>query len=357
VIEGIPYGAPFSKDFIDKELERRQGGYGRGARMKIERDEIQVLSGVRKNKTIGSPLTLRIENKVQNTEELGEITRPRPGHADLAGAMKYGISDVRDVTERSSARETAARVAAGALANYLLSLFGIRCVGYVVQIGTFVSQNIPEDRDELVRNRDESPFYMPDRSNDEALKTEVDRVRSEGDTLGGRIEVTCFNVPPGLGSYVQWRQKLDSRLAAALMSVQTVKAVEFGLGYGVGSIQGSRMHDEIIKLSDGRISRARNNAGGIEGGMSNGQPIVVRGSCKPISTLRNPLRTVDLKDQKEAQAAYERSDVCVVPAASVIGEAVVAFEILSAFLDKFGADTFAEVEERFVSYISKIQNK
>ncbi len=358
VIEGIPYGTPFSiesKEFLDKELERRQGGYGRGARMKIEKDTIQVLSGVRKEKTIGSPLTFKIENRVQNIEELGEITKPRPGHADLAGAMKYGVQDVRDITERSSARETAARVAAGAFANYLLSLFEIRCVGYVVQIGTFTCSKTPDNSNELIAKRDQSPFYMPDSTNDDALKQEIDRIRSEGDTLGGRFEVKCLGVPPGLGSYAQWKYKLDSRLAAALMSVQTVKSVEIGLGYAVGSTQGSKMHDEIIKSPDGKISRAKNNAGGIEGGMSNGQPIVARTSCKPISTLRNPLKTVDLKDKQEAQAAYERSDVCVVPAASVIGEAVVAFEILAAFLDKFGADTFDEVKQRYSTYQEKLK--
>lgn len=350
VIEGIPYGTPFSKIEIDRELERRQGGYGRGARMKIESDVAQVLSGIRNDKTIGSPLTLMIENKVQNINELGEISKPRPGHADLAGAVKYGIQDARDISERSSARETAARVMAGAFANYFLSLFDIYCVGYVVQIGKFKAGRIPEDRGKLLEAREASVVYLPDSTVENEIKREIDRVRQEGDTLGGRFEVRVFGVPPGLGTYSQWRYKLDSRLAAALMSVQTVKAVEVGLGYEVGSIQGSQMHDEIIKSPEGKITRTRNNAGGIEGGMSNGQTIVVRGSCKPISTLRNPMRTVDLKDKTEAQAQYERSDVCVVPAASVIGQAVVSFEILGAFLDKFGGDTFDEVKERFTAF-------
>lgn len=350
VIEGIPYGMPFNKEYIDRELERRQGGYGRGARMKIEKDEVQILSGVRNDKTIGSPITLMIENKVQNINELGEISKPRPGHADLAGAMKYGIQDARDISERSSARETASRVVAGAFANYFLSLFDMHSVGYVVQIGKIKCNAIPRDRIELINARDASSVYMPDAALEEKIKSEIDNVRQEGDTLGGRFEVRVFGVPPGVGTYSQWMDKLDSRLAAAVMSVQTVKAVEVGLGYDVGDIQGSKMHDEIVKDVKGNITRSSNNAGGIEGGMSNGQPIIVRGTCKPISTLRNPLKTVDMKDKAEAQAQYERSDVCVIPAASVIGQAVVAFEILGAFLDKFGGDTFDEVKERYSSF-------
>lgn len=355
LIEGVPYGTPVSLEAVNAELQRRQGGYGRGARMKLEKDEAEILTGVRKGHTLGSPLTLQIANRVQNAEDLNPITRPRPGHADLAGAMKYGTQDARDVAERSSARETAARVAAGAFANAFLGHFGIRVLGYVVEVGGISSDARIDDPDELVRLRDESLFYTLDRSLDERIRARVDEARAAGDTLGGIFEVRVFGAPPGLGSHAGWEHKLDGALARALMSVQTVKAVEVGLGFEAARRPGSRMHDEIVLGPDGRLGRSHNNAGGIEGGMTNGQPVVVRAACKPISTLRKPLQTVDLASKEQAQALYERSDVCVVPAASVIGQAVVAFEIARAFLDKFGGDTFEETRQRYDGYRKQLE--
>lgn len=346
VVDGLPYGTPFDADFINAELARRQGGYGRGARMKIETDTIDVVSGVRKGKTIGSAVTMIIPNKVSNAEELSDLTKLRPGHADLAGAAKYGVENARDVSERASARETAARVAAGALANYFLKLFDVQVVGFVREIGGIGSTLILADPADMKKRRDASMFYMVDPEAEAKIKAKVDEVREAGNTLGGVWEVNAFNVPMGLGTYAAWRRKLSSRIAAAVMSVQTVKGMEIGLGFEAARRKGSDMHDEIVKDSGGAITRASNNAGGIEGGMSNGQPIVVRAACKPISTLRKPLRTVDIKDKTEQTAQYERSDICVVPAASCVGENVVAFEIAAAFLEKFGADTYDEARER-----------
>lgn len=345
-IEGLPYGTPVRLDAVNAELTRRQGGYGRGARMKMEKDEAVAITGIRQGHTLGSPLTLQILNRVSNTESLHPITRPRPGHADLAGAMKFGTTDARDISERSSARETAARVAAGAFANTFLQLFGIEAVGYVVEVGGIGSEKRLDDPAQIRAVRDSSMFYCLDPDLDARLKTAVDQAKEAGDTLGGIFEARVFGLVPGIGTHAGWEDKLDGRLARALMSVQTVKAVEVGLGFGVAKLRGSQVHDEIAK----GFARKTNNAGGIEGGMTNGQPVVVRAACKPISTLRKPLQTVDLATKEEAAAAYERSDVCVVPAASVIGEAVVAFEIARAFLDQFGADTYDETKRRFESY-------
>jgi chorismate synthase len=354
-IEGLPYGTPVDLDRVNAELLRRQGGYGRGARMKLETDQAEILTGIRKGHTLGSILTLQIQNRVKNTEDLNPITRPRPGHADLAGAMKFGTQDARDVAERSSARETAARVAAGAFANAFLGLFGIRVLGYVVEIGGITSETRVEDPEELLRIREESIFYTLDKSLDDRIRAKVDEVKQGGDTLGGIFEVRVWGAPPGLGTHAGWEDKLDGRLAQALMSVQTVKAVEVGLGLEAARRAGSQMHDEIVRSGDGKLGRSRNNAGGIEGGMTNGQPVVVRAACKPISTLRKPMQTVDLASKEEAQALYERSDVCVVPAASVIGQAVVSFEIARAFLGKFGGDTYDETRERFEEYRKRLE--
>ncbi len=349
-IEGIPYGTPVDLAHVNSELARRQGGYGRGARMKMEKDEATVLSGVRNGHSLGSPITLQVANRVHNAEDLHPITRPRPGHADLAGAMKFGTTDARDISERSSARETAARVAAGAFANSFLRLFEIEVCGYVVELGGIAGETRAESADELRRVRDASAFYCLDPVFDDRLRAAVDQAKEAGDTLGGLFEVRVFRPPPGLGSHAGWEGKLDGALARALMSVQTVKAVEVGLGFGAARLRGSLMHDPIVQGPDGRLARSRNNAGGIEGGMTNGQTVVVRAACKPISTLRKPLETVDLQSKAAAAAAYERSDVCVVPAASVIGEAVVGFEIARAFLEKFGGDTYEETRQRYETY-------
>ena len=354
-IEGIPYGTPLDPGAVNTELARRQGGYGRGARMKLEKDEAEIVTGIRKGHSLGAILTLQIMNRVQNTEELNPITRPRPGHADLAGAMKFGTHDARDVAERSSARETAARVAAGALASSFLLNFGIRVLGYVVEIGGISSPARIDVPDELVRVREESMFYTLDKDLDEKLKAKVDEVKLAGDTLGGIFEVRVFGAPPGMGTHAGWEDKLDGLIARALMSVQTVKAVEVGLGFEAARRTGSQMHDEIVLGEGGKIVRSRNNAGGIEGGMTNGQPVVVRAACKPISTLRKPMQTVDLASKEQAAALYERSDVCVVPAASVIGQAVVAFEIARVFLAKFGGDTFEETQQRYDVYRKQLE--
>ncbi len=354
-IEGLPYGTPVDLDAVNAELSRRQGGYGRGARMKLEKDEADAVTGVRKGHTLGANVTLQIANRVQNTEDLNPITRPRPGHADLAGALKFGTQDARDVAERSSARETAARVAAGAFAGTVLARFGIRVLGYVVEVGGISSPTRIDDPDTLLKVRDESVFYTLDKDLDERLRAKVDECKAAGDTLGGLFEVKVFGAPPGLGTHAGWEDKLDGALARALMSVQTVKAVEVGLGFEAARRPGSKVHDEILRGGDGALARSGNNAGGIEGGMTNGQTVVVRAACKPISTLRKPLQTVDLQSKEGAQALYERSDVCVVPAASVIGQAVVAFEILKAFLGKFGGDTFAETQQRLEAYRKQLE--
>jgi chorismate synthase len=356
MIEGIPYGTPVSNEFINAELLRRQGGYGRGARMKLETDQAEILTGVRKGHALGGPVALMIMNRVQNTEDLNPITRPRPGHADLAGAMKFGTQDARDVAERSSARETAARVAAGAFAAQFLAGFGVRVCGFVVEVGGITSGTRLDDPDALVRTRDGSIFYTLDPELDERIRAKVDEARQAGDTLGGLFEVRVFGAPPGLGSHAGWEDKLDGALARALMSVQTVKAVEVGLGFEAARRPGSGMHDEILMGEGGKLARSRNNAGGIEGGMTNGQTVVVRSACKPISTLRKPMQTVDLASKEQAQALYERSDVCVVPAASVIGQAVVAFEIARAFLAKFGGDTHDETRERLDAYRRRLES-
>jgi chorismate synthase len=354
-IEGLPYGTPVDPAVFNAELARRQGGYGRGARMKLEKDEAEIVTGVRKGHTLGAIVTLQITNRVQNTEDLNPITRPRPGHADLAGALKFGTNDARDVAERSSARETAARVAAGALANQVLGLFGVRVLGYVVEVGGITSDTRIDDPAALVKTREESLFYTLDKELDDRLRAKVDEVKLAGDTLGGLFEVRVFGAPPGLGTHAGWEDKLDGLLARALMSVQTVKAVEVGLGFEAARRTGSAMHDEILRAADGTLARSRNNAGGIEGGMTNGQTVVVRAACKPISTLRKPMQTVDLASKEAAAALYERSDVCVVPAASVIGEAVVAFEMLKVFLAKFGGDTFDETKERHAAYVKQLE--
>ena len=353
VVEGVPYGTPVDLVHVNAELARRQGGYGRGARMKIEQDAAEIIAGVRQGHALGSPLVFQVPNKVATGEQMAPITRPRPGHADLAGALKFGTTDARGVSERASARETTVRVAAGAFANSFLRSFGIDVVGYVVEIGGVSSQVRPDAPAEIRARRVSSMFYACDEALDSRIKERVDGVRTAGDTLGGVVEVAAFGLPPGIGSHAGWEEKLDGRLARALMSVQTVKGVEVGLGFEAARRAGSEMHDEIV-MKDGKLARTRNNAGGIEGGMTNGQTLIVRAACKPISTLRQPLRSVDLATKEESAAAYERSDICVVPAASVIAEAVVSFELARAFLDKFGGDTFEEVSQRHEVYRRRV---
>ncbi|MDI6709708.1 MAG: chorismate synthase [Bacillota bacterium] len=366
IVEGLPAGLPVRVEQIDAQLARRQGGYGRGGRMRIEQDRARILSGVRGGRTLGSPVALLIENRDwANWSEVMAagpearvdgrvVTRPRPGHADLAGALKYGHRDLRNVLERASARETAARVAAGSLARRLLEELGIEIVGMVVRVGTETAQ-VPDKRpDELRARAAASAVMCPDQVASQHMMEAIDRARDTGDTLGGVFEVHAYGVPPGLGSHVHWDRKLDGRLARALMSIQAVKGVEIGDGFAAAASPGSAVGDEIYYSRERGLYRMTNRAGGIEGGMTNGQPVVVRAAMKPIPTLRRPLASVDLATKEPVAAAYERSDICAVPAACVIGEAVMAWELAAACLEKFGGDTLDEVREALVRYRERL---
>jgi len=346
LVEGLPHGLRIDEDFINAELARRQGGYGRGDRMKIETDRVEVLSGVRSGHTIGSPVAMLIPNRDFRIDGSPAVTRPRPGHADLAGMQKFGITDARDVLERASARETAARVAAGALAALLLREVGVEVIGYVTAVGSVRIAPPQFDAAALRAARDNSEMYCPAPDATQQMKKEIDAARADGDSLGGFIEVQAFEVPAGLGSYAQWSQKLDGRLARAVMSIQAIKSVEIGMGRDVAAARGSQVHDEIIAGPSGAPARPTNRAGGIEGGLTNGCPVVVRAAMKPIPTLMRPLRTIDMETGGPADASTERSDVCAVPAASVVVENAVAFELAAALLERYGGDTLDEVVRR-----------
>jgi chorismate synthase len=390
VVDGMPSGLSVNSTHIDRELARRQGGYGRGGRQAIEKDRVEITSGLRLGKTLASPVALVITNKDwENWKEvmapegrrtgLKAVTRPRPGHADLAGAMKYDVGDLRDILERSSARETAARTAAGALAKRLLHEFGIEVMSWVVAIGGAGCKGPKlKTNSELARLKaafsaaELSPFRCPEKKIERAMKRVVDAAMKKGDSVGGIFEVVVSGVPPGLGSHVHWDRKLDGRLARALMSVQAIKAVEVGMGTEVASSPGSGVHDEIFYAKGGKKAkgaetlsfwpgasgffRKSNNAGGIEGGMSNGEPIVMRATMKPIPTLYKPLRSVDIKTKRSFEASVERSDVCAVPAASVVAEAVVAFEVACAFLEKFGGDSVREIKRNYRGYLRQLKD-
>jgi chorismate synthase len=366
VIEGMPAGITIDVDLINAELRRRQGGYGRGGRQKIETDIIEILSGVRRGKTIGSPIALQLINKDSRLDDAPPLYRPRPGHADLAGSIKWLTTDCREVLERASARETAARVAAGALSRSLLREFGIDVFGYVLAIGQ-VTATVDWSRpiSELKALRDEGDIFKdwvgtPDRSAAEKMREAIRHVKMEGNTLGGLVEARVFGCPPGLGSCVHFDQKLDARLAMAVMSIQAFKAVEIGMGKDVAALPGKSVHDEISfdpsqkHLPTLGFTRRTNNAGGLEGGMTNGQPIIVRGAKKPISTLgpQQALESVDLNTKESSKAGYERSDTCAVPAASVILENVVAFEIARAFVEKFAGDSLLEVRANYDNFLA-----
>lgn len=371
IIEGFPAGILIETSGINKELKRRQGGFGRGARMQIEHDEVEILSGTRKGMSLGSPICLRIKNSDYSIDRLPALTRPRPGHADLAGVMKYNQVDARNILERASARETAARVAAGALAKMLLGFFSIEVLGYVKEIGGIKSRVIPClkagtslcEPEKMRSIRDQSKLYCLDKTAEKDMIEKINRAKKDGDSVGGVFEVMAFDVPPGLGSYSQWDTRLDGRLAQALMSIQAIKGVEIGLGFAVSKKSGSEVHDEIvydaaetdISISGG-FQRLTNNAGGIEGGISNGQPIIVRAAMKPIPTLKKPLKSVDIVTKEPQIAAAERSDVCAVPAASVVGEAAVAFEIARAFMEKFGGDHILETSRNYEGYLNQVKS-
>jgi chorismate synthase len=352
LVDGFPAGVELETESIDIELRRRQGGYGRGGRQKIETDRVDIKSGVWHNKSLGSPIALEVVNKDYKLERLSDIARPRPGHGDLSGAMKY-LGPIRGVLERASARETTVRVAAGALAKQLLKPFGIRAIGYVVELGGVKIPPVEGPLDELVRLRDESIIYSLQPAIDDQVRALIDETRKAGDTLGGIVEVRVEGLPFGLGCHTQWDLKLDGRIAQAVMAVQAIKGVEIGLGFEAARRPGSQVHDAIhydaARQNEPHLgyTRPTNNAGGLEAGMTNGQPLIVRAAKKPISTLARPLDSVNL-DTKEAEAAaYERSDVCAVSAASVIVENVVAFEVARALTDKFGNDSLEEMQARW----------
>ncbi len=372
ILEGVPSGLKISQEDINSELRRRQKGYGRGGRMKIESDMVQIISGVRLGRTIGSPITLLIENMdwanwedVMAVESGGTapqpVTRPRPGHADLAGAMKYNTHDIRDVLERSSARETVSKVSAGAVAKRFLSEFGIDIISYVIEIGgikvpgsKFKAQSSEKNFLEAFKRAEASPVRCPDKNTEKKIINKIDMVMKKGDSLGGVFEVVALGVPVGLGSYIQWDRRLNARLAHAIMGIQAIKGVEIGLGFEMARRFGSEVMDEIF-YKGSKFYRKTNNAGGIEGGMSNGMPIIVRAVMKPIPTLRNPLYSVDIITKKRFKAVYERSDVCAVSSASVIGEAVVALVIADVFLEKFGGDCMEEVKRNYKGYIKQVE--
>ncbi len=354
IIEGMPAGLRLDEEAINTDLRRRQGGYGRGGRMKIERDRVEVLSGVARGLTIGAPIALRIENRDWANWQDRDIppwTVPRPGHADLAGAIKYGLSDLRLVAERASARETAARVAVGAVAKQLLAEFGIAVGSYVAEIGGAVAEIPDLPIHELWDLAEASDVRCPDPVAAEAMRQRIDQARVAGDSLGGVFVVVATGVPVGLGSHVHWDRRLDARLAAAVMSIPAIKGVEIGPAFENARKRGTEVHDEILAKNldqqDSRITRSSNRAGGIEGGMSNGQPIVVRAAMKPIPTTVTPLHSVDLSTGEEATTQYQRSDVCAVPAASVVGEAMVAWVIADALVEKLGGDSIKEMSSRW----------
>jgi chorismate synthase len=354
LVEGLPAGLGVEPESIDRELRRRQGGYGRSGRMEIEDDRVEILSGVRRGRTIGSPLLMQIRNRDSRLDTAPELSCPRPGHADFAGAMKWLSTDCRETLERASARETAARVAAGALSKLLLHEFGICCVGFVLEIGG-VRANVPDDwpAEDLVARRDANDVYTPDPAVVERMRRAIDVARQAKDTIGGVVELRAFGLPPGLGSCFAWQDKLDGRLMQAVGSVQAVKGVEIGLGFEAAGRPGSQVHDAIYFDESQRAGanfgfvRKTNRAGGLEGGMTNGLPLVLRAAVKPISTLLQGMDSVDLKALQPQRSSYERSDICAVPAASVVVENVVAFELARAFLDKFGGDTLSEVQAAY----------
>jgi chorismate synthase len=372
-LSGLPAGLPVDQAFVDRELWRRQQGFGRGGRMKIETDKAHFLSGVHHGKTIASPIAVLLENRDwQNWKESlpvesgdpekhKRVASPRPGHADLAGALKYDFTDARYVLERASARESAARVAIGALAKLFLRELGIEVLSHVIAVGSvsIADREIVWEQIEPLALKDEVLLSCADPAAEQRMKEEVDKVLRTGDSVGGVFEVVARNVPPGLGSYVQWDERLDGLLAAAVMSLQAVKAVEIGSGIQAAYSAGSAVHDEIGYQRESGFAgftRTRNNAGGIEGGVSNGQEIRVRGYLKPISTLRRPLQSVDFTTREPVKAAYERSDVCVVPAAGVAGEAMVALTLTRCALDKFGGDSLKETKRNFQGYLDQLKN-
>lgn len=370
IVEGLPAGMPVDVAAINYELQRRQWGYGRGGRMKIEHDSVEILSGVRHGLTLGSPVALVIENKdwanwteVMSTEpqeiapeKSRRVKRPRPGHADLAGGQKFDSRDLRNVLERASARETAARVAAGALAKQLLGAFGAEIRSHIIQLGGIPDEPLQKTWDEIAAIADEAPLHCADDQVQQQMIQLIDAKREAGDTLGGVFEVVARGVMPGLGSHTAWDLKLDGRLAQAVMSIPAVKAVSIGAGSEASGLPGSEVHDEIAYNNETRaFIRETNRAGGLEGGITNGEEIRIRGHLKPLSTLRRPLRSVDIDTKQEESAAFERSDITAVPAAGVIGEAMLALVLAGAMREKFGGDSLGEMKRNFEGYREQLR--
>jgi chorismate synthase len=380
VIDGVPAGFPVDVSRINHDLWRRQQGYGRGGRMLIEKDEVQIRSGIRWGETLGSPIALGIENRdwknwtkkmsvaPEDRDEKIAVTKPRPGHADLTGVLKYDRADIRDILERASARDTVSRTAVGSFSKQLLSPFGIRVMGYIRSIGNVAANLDGFAYEETHARAEESPVRTADKEAENKMIALIEECKKEGNTLGGIFEVVALGLPPGLGTHTQWDRKLDGRLAQALMSIQAIKGVEIGLGFEMARRRGSQVHDEIFfdpnkMVTEGTprivptgFYRGSNNSGGTEGGMTNGAPLILRVAMKPISTLMSPLQSVDLRSKRHADASVERSDVCAAPAAAVVGESVVAFELANAFLEKFGGDSLREIKRNYESYLEQIKN-
>lgn len=370
IIEGMPSNLVLDFEALNFELARRQKGYGRGRRMQIEKDTAQIVGGVRHGYTTGAPIALVVENNdwkhwksimniepIEGTdEEKRRVHRPRPGHADLNGGLKYDHKDLRNVLERSSARETAIRVACGAVAKQLLGYFGIKIAGQVIRIGEIEAPAHSLPIDELIRVTEASTVRVADLETEKKMESYIDRIKADGDSIGGVVECIVEGVPVGLGSHVQYDRKLDGRIAQAVMSINAFKGVEIGIGFEAGRLPGSQVHDEILYTPERGYHRASNRLGGFEGGMTNGMPIVVRGVMKPIPTLYKPLQSVDIDTKEPFTAQVERSDACAVPAASVVMEHVVAWEVAKAFLEKFGGDSMEEIERNVQNYKKQLES-
>nr|WP_176228877.1 chorismate synthase [Paenibacillus aquistagni] len=368
IIEGMPSNLTIDFEELNFQLHRRQKGYGRGRRMQIEKDTAQIVGGVRHGRTTGAPIALVVENndwthwtKIMNVEpmegtdeEKRRVHRPRPGHADLNGGLKYNLKDLRNVLERSSARETAARVAVGAIARQFLQAFGIKVAGQVIRIGEIEAPPHQLGIDELIERTEASSVRVVDKDTEARMEAYIDQIKAEGDSIGGIVECIIEGVPVGLGTYVQYDRKLDGRIAQAVMSINAFKGVEIGIGFEAGKLRGSQVHDEIEYNEGTGYTRASNRLGGFEGGTTNGMPIVVRGVMKPIPTLYKPLRSVDIDTREAFTAQVERSDACAVPAASVVMEHVVAWEVARAFLEKFGGDSMEEIQANLNHYLEQI---
>ena len=380
IIDGVPAGFPIDVEKINHDLWRRQQGYGRGGRMLIEKDEVQVRSGIRWGTTLGSPVALGIENRdwknwtkkmsplPDDRDESIAVTKPRPGHADLAGILKYHHSDIRNILERASARDTVSRTAVGSFCKQLLEPFGVKVLGYIRSLGGVVAQTEGLTYEEIFESAEQSPVRVADKEAEGKMIALIDECKKKGDTLGGVFEVVAIGLPPGLGSHTQWDLKLDGRLARALMSIQAIKGVEIGIGFEGAARKGSEVHDEIFfdlkqktsqrtpRIGPTGFYRGSNNSGGTEGGMSNGAPLVAHVAMKPISTLMSPLQSVDIKSKQPVDASVERSDVCAAPAAAVVGESVVAFELALAFLEKMGGDSLDEIMRNYQGYLVQIKS-